>query len=137
MILSKTAEHAVRVLAFIARGEEKPYSAKFLADELDIPYKYLASLMTKLSKGGLLRPIKGRDGGFLISKPIDEIYLSDVLYILENYEHYDMCVLGCDQCDLSDPCMLHDPWSKLRSDINRFLKNTSISNLASMPTFKI
>lgn len=137
MLLSKTAEHAVRVLAFMARGEERPYSAQFLHEKLDIPYKYLAQLMTKLSKGGLLTPIKGRDGGFVIAKPIDEIFLADVLKILENYEEYDMCLLGCEMCDLKDPCVLHDPWSDIRSRINKFLKHTSISDMASMPTFKI
>ena len=137
MILSKTAEHAIRVLAYMARNGDKPYSAAFLHKELDIPYKYLAQLMTKMAKGGLLKPIKGRDGGFVFTGSVKQTHLSDILKVIENYDAYDGCVLGCDQCSGEDPCLLHDPWSEIRGRINRFLRETSLEDVISMPTFKI
>ena len=62
MILSKTSEYALRILAFMSKNEDKLYSAKFLVDTLQISDKYLRRLMTDLTKAGFIYSVQGRDG---------------------------------------------------------------------------
>ena len=59
--------------------------------------------MTDLSKAGLIKSVQGRDGGYSFNKKINNIYLSDIIDIVEGMEKYKGCVLGFDKCSDDNP----------------------------------
>jgi len=79
MKLSKTSEYALRVMSFMINSDLQVFSAKYLADNLKIPDKYLRQLMTNMSKKGFIKSFQGREGGYVFSKNAHHIYLSDVI----------------------------------------------------------
>ncbi|MCK9545675.1 MAG: Rrf2 family transcriptional regulator [Sulfurospirillaceae bacterium] len=138
MFFSKTAEHSIRILIYFVANEGGVFSAKTLHEALGIPYKYLTRLTTLLAKAGFLRSIKGRDGGFLLSKPAKEITLYEVVEAVEDTASYHSCVLGFKECDCENPCFLHHGWVDLREDLLSFLTKTTLeANFKDGKYFKI
>lgn len=129
MILSKTTEYAVRILAYMAKNERQLMSAKFLHEQLAIPYKYLTRLMTDLVKSGYLMSIKGRDGGFRIIKNLKDITLANIVHSVEGMERFNACVLGFHECKDSNPCAMHYVWEENKQNLIETLENTSLKDL--------
>jgi len=136
MILSKTSEYAVRILTFMAAGEQDRYSAKYLYEQLDIPYKYLTKLMTDLAKHGCVASIQGRDGGFTISKNLEDISIANIVEAVDGRMHFDRCVLGFDECSGENPCAMHQFWEKNKTNIISMLEGTTLRSLTDTTIFK-
>lgn len=125
MKLSKTSEYALRILAYMAKEPQQVFTAKSLVDTLHISDKYLRQLMTGLTKAGLIYSIQGRDGGYAFAKKPADIYLSDIIDSVEGMSKYTGCILGFDHCSDDKPCVMHDAWTKARTQfIETFTKKT-------------
>jgi Rrf2 family protein len=129
MNLSKTSEYALRILSFMINSELQVFSAKYLVEQLNIPDKYLRNLLTKLSKAGFIKSIKGREGGYVFAKNADKIFLSDIIDAVEGMEKYEGCVLGFKHCGKNKVCALHEKWAPIREQILNFLHSTSVADL--------
>jgi len=122
--LNATSQYALKVVGLMSLKPQELYSAKYLSDTLDIPYKYLTKVMTKLSKSNIIASIKGRYGGFILSKDTKELIIKDVLNALAD-NSYKLCVLGNGLCNNDKKCQLHDSWQKPKTAIkNSFLEKT-------------
>ncbi len=129
MILTKTTEYSVRVLAYMAKEKEQLLSAKYLHEQLNIPYKYLTHLMTDLTKSGYLTSVKGRDGGFRIIKDLKEITLASIVETVEGMDSFNACILGFHECSSENPCAMHFVWEENKKQLLHTLKSTSLDDL--------
>ena len=70
MIVSTKGRYALRVMVALAqRGGEDYIPIKEIAEQEEISLKYLESIMTILSKGGLVDAVHGEGGGYLLNRP--------------------------------------------------------------------
>ena len=129
MILTKTTEYAVRVLAYMSKEKNQLLSAKYLHEQLNIPYKYLTRLMTDLAKSGYLMSVKGRDGGFRIIKDLKEISLANIVQSVEGMDSFNACILGFHECSNENPCAMHFVWEENKKKLLQTLESTSLSDL--------
>ena len=58
-------------------------SAKSIAERQNIPEKYLEQILSVLRKAGLIESIRGPSGGYLLSKPPEDITVGHILRALE------------------------------------------------------
>ncbi|MEA4937661.1 MAG: Rrf2 family transcriptional regulator [Paludibacter sp.] len=136
MKLSNTSEYALRILCFMAKDENRLYSAKYLIDELKISDKYLRRLMTDLTKSGFITSIQGRDGGYKFQKSSGEIFLADVINSVEGMDKYTGCALGFCECNDKNPCVMHDTWVPVRSEFMKAFTKKTIKDLNIMTVSK-
>ena len=69
MIVSTKGRYALRVmLCFAQRGGEEYIPIKEIAEKEGISLKYLESIMTVLSKGGLVDAVHGKGGGYRLNR---------------------------------------------------------------------
>ncbi len=129
MNLSKTTSYSLNVLSFMSQNSEEVCSATYLHEKLNIPHQYLRQLLTKLSKSGFIHSTRGRNGGFVFSKEISEIYIADIIGSVEGLESFNKCILGFTDCPFDCKCSMHDFWEKTRSDIIKELKTKSLADL--------
>ncbi len=107
---------------------EKLFSAAYIHEKIDIPYKYLTMLMTKLAKAELLEVTRGRNGGFSLSRNVSEIYLVDVLSAIgEN--NCTNCAFSESECDELDPCSLHEVYKVPKEALVTMLTTTTLANI--------
>lgn len=129
MILNKTTEYALTVLGFMATHNENMYSAEYLHQQLNIPRRYLRSLLTDLSKHGFLKSSSGRNGGFVFAQDLKEINLALVINKLEGIDAICTCILGFNCCIVDKPCIMHESWMEARSKMVETLTNTTLADL--------
>jgi len=113
----------------MAKHEDRKMSASFLHEELHMPYSYLRYILHILSKNGFITGITGRNGGFVFSRDIDEIYLADIVEATEGLDSFKRCVMGFSECPLNEKCAMHKIWEKTRTRILRVLTKTSLADL--------
>jgi Rrf2 family transcriptional regulator, cysteine metabolism repressor len=82
--LSKRTEYGLRAIVQLARLWPKSYvQAKDLAEQEDLPNKFLESILLALRRGGFLESKVGSGGGYRLSHNPREIVVGDVIRRLE------------------------------------------------------
>ncbi|MBK7027776.1 MAG: Rrf2 family transcriptional regulator [Bacteroidales bacterium] len=94
MFISKTSEHALRILTYMALNSETKFSAKNLFEELHIPKRYLMRLLTDLSKNGFIKATRGRSGGYVFARSLDTIYFSEIIDSVEGLLSFERLCIG-------------------------------------------
>jgi Rrf2 family protein len=80
MKLSRTASYAVHGMVYIARHDDgPPVTGHVAAKELGIPEGFLLRILVALSREGLLRSLKGPNGGYNLGKPAKTITLLEIV----------------------------------------------------------
>ncbi len=127
-MFSKTAQYTFRILIFMSEEPATLFSATRIHEESDIPYKYLTMLLTKLAKANILMALRGRNGGFLLNKPIDSIFLIHILDAIgEN--NCSNCALGESLCNEEFPCSLHESYVLPKRALEEMLNTITLAKL--------
>jgi len=91
MRLSTRSRYGLRAMVFMARNAARVVSSEMIAESEDISKKYLDRILNKLRKSGLLRSVKGQGGGYVLSRPADEIRTDQIVAALEG----SLCLVAC------------------------------------------
>lgn len=78
-------DYACRVLAQLARHHEEGRLAHIeeLAELEAVPANYLVQILSELRNGGLIASRRGKQGGYLLSRPPEKITLYDIVKLIE------------------------------------------------------
>ena len=129
MNFNKTTEYSLRILSYMALNENELHSAEHLFEKLSIPKKYLQRLLTDLCRSGFIKSTRGRNGGFSFARPINQIYLSEIISSTELLEKDPKCLFGFGVCVLDKTCALHDIWAESHNNMIKVLASTRLSDL--------
>jgi len=131
MLLSQTAEYALRAMAWLATAPAgKPVRAVDLSRNTGIPTHYLSKVLRRLVLAGLLKSQKGQGGGFSLSRAPRDIAFSDILSAVDAFPTQGRCAFGWGQCETADPCPLHDSWTRLNDRIRNWASGTNLEEIA-------
>lgn len=84
MDISARTMYGLRALVTLAGARSNdPMSIQAIADEEDLPNKFLEGIMGDLKRGGFVRSRRGANGGYLLARPPSEITLLDVIRHLD------------------------------------------------------
>jgi Rrf2 family protein len=105
--------------------------AEDIADAQDIPLNFLLGILRELRNGQLVRSVRGREGGYLLSRPPSQIALADVIRVVDGplANVRDMSL-----SQLSYPgaaAALRDVWMAVRGSLREVLENVTVGDLAS------
>lgn len=129
MFFTKTSEYALRILTYMTLNNNMLHSAQNLFKELKIPKRYLMRLLTDLSKSGFINATRGRNGGYVLSRPLDEVYFSEVIDSVEGMASFEGCVMGNATCPVDRPCPLHGIWENPKNVFLETIKTTTLADL--------
>ena len=84
MMISTKGRYALRVMVAMAqRGGDEYIPIKEIAEQENISLKYLESIMTMLSKGGLVDAVHGKGGGYRLNRRPEEYTIGSILQLME------------------------------------------------------
>lgn len=85
MKLSRTIAYAIHATVQLSGGERGvPIPCSQLANEGQMPERFLLQILRSLVMRGLLCSTRGVDGGYYLARPAEEISLSDVIEVFDN-----------------------------------------------------
>jgi len=128
MNFTKTTSYLLLVLTYMARHENDIMSASFLHKQLGIPYSYLRSVLLDLSRKGLIKGVRGRNGGFCLGRGKDKIFLSEIIDTTEGIDVLNKCIMGYEKCPFDNICIFHSAWTRMRDEVLDILENTTLAD---------
>jgi Rrf2 family protein len=135
MLLSRSAEYAIRAMTFLARQPQgKPAGAAAIAQAEEIPTQFLWKILRNLTRHKLVRSFKGIGGGYQLALPANSINLGMIVDITDGSDFESGCVLGLAQCSEENACPLHHTWKELRGKMSAMLRQNTLATLAHIAT---
>ncbi|MAT15017.1 MAG: Rrf2 family transcriptional regulator [Planctomyces sp.] len=93
-MLPKTAEYALRAIAYLVNQSAGPASADRLAEQTKVPRRYLTRVMQDLASAGLVRSRSGPGGGYELAGDPEAVTILDVVNAVSPLERLKSCPLG-------------------------------------------
>ncbi len=111
MKFSAKFEYALLTLLHLnCEPDDSPVSGRAISEELGIPYRFLEQILGDLKKGGLVRSVRGNQGGYKLNADAEVISIYDVYEITDGKlvpwdcsvsESQDRCGKNLNQCVIS------------------------------------
>jgi Rrf2 family iron-sulfur cluster assembly transcriptional regulator len=134
-MLSRTAEHALRATILLARQDSgRPLSAEAIATGLDAPRNYMGKTLGSLADKGIVDSSPGRNGGFRLAVPADELSVAQIIDAVDRPMRRRMCLLGDRPCDAENPCIAHKRWSAVQDQFRSHIEGLTIAHLIAEET---
>jgi len=131
MQLTRTGEYGLKGVIFLAKQPPERFSlVSEISKEQRIPHKFLAKIFQRLSKAGLLRSIRGSNGGFALGRPAHEITMRAVIEALEGPIAINRCLVREGECEEEKGCSLHDVLEEAQERFVEVLDRTTVEDLA-------
>lgn len=131
MLYSRPCEYALRALTYLSSQDEEGLSRVHeIAEAEDLPAPFLAKLLQQLARTGILNSVKGPKGGFELARAAKDISLMEIVSAVDGIEGFNRCAVGLAECSDTAPCPLHETWKPLRDQINNYLSEQSLADLA-------
>lgn len=132
MKVSTRGRYSLRLLADIAsHQDEGPVSLNDTAKRQELSLKYLELLAAPLVKKGWLITTRGKNGGYQLAQPANEINVADVLEVTDGLEPVE-CVSNGEysQCDSRESCTTIGLWRGVTAVLHDYFAKISIADLA-------
>lgn len=126
-MLPKTAEYALRAVVWLARDPHQAASADVLAENTQVPRRYLHTVLQELSRGGLVNSRSGPGGGYVLAKPAKAITILDVVNAVAPLERIRQCPLGLSSH--TKLCPLHRELDNVYAASEKALSRVTIAQL--------
>lgn len=132
MEISRQTDYAIRTIEFLARIPPGDLiQTREIARRQEIPEKYLPSIVRTLARAGLLKTLRGSNGGIRLARPPEEITLKDVVEAIDGPVIMNRCLIKPGDCTSPDGelCALHYFWERVSEDIQQELESVKVSDL--------
>ncbi|HOE66220.1 MAG TPA: Rrf2 family transcriptional regulator [Candidatus Hydrogenedentes bacterium] len=130
MNVSSRCEYACRAIIELARHEnsDTPVTAMYIAERRRIPEKYLVHILLQLKRAGLVRSVRGAQGGYLLAKSPDDISLFHIIRAIDGPILDPLPVEDAAGIDLEPT------WRETAARIEKLLSEVTVRNILDRAT---
>lgn len=130
-MVSTKGRYALRVMVDLAERHTQGYiPLKEVARRQEISEKYLESILKTLVKAGLLTGLRGKGGGYRLTRPPEAYTVGSILRLTEGSLAPVACLEpGASRCPRVSACRTFAMWQKLDDLVNGFLDGVTIADL--------
>lgn len=130
MKLSTKGRYGIHAMYDLAQyGSDTPQPIKSIAERQNIPEAYLEQLIGQLRRSGLVKSVRGAQGGYLLSRSPAEITVGEVLRTLEGELAVVDCLMEEDACHKACSCPTRVVWKKLRDGLNEIVDGITLQDM--------
>lgn len=135
-MLTSKAKYALRAMVDLAASP--PGAPIFIGDiaaRQEIPRRFLENILLELRKHGLVSSHRGKNGGYVLARPAEEISFADVMRAVEGPLALTPCTSRlaykrCDDCRDEAVCALRSTLLKVRDASADILEATTLAAAA-------
>ena len=130
MMISTKRRYGLRLrLDLATEASERPVPVKEIAKRQNISEKYLEQIISPLSKAGLVKSIRGAQGGYVLTRSAAEITAGDILRAAEGtIAPVECCESGCDR---SDGCITFGLYKKIQDAVDSVVDSVTLADMLS------
>ena len=125
---SRYAVNALADLGFLSNNKS-PVTLNEIALRQGIDLTYLEQLFRKLRIAGIVKSVRGRNGGYIYAEHPQKISIKSIMDAVEENLDATNCA-GTSSCHAGQQCNSHKLWADLNNVVDNFLSDISILDLA-------
>ena len=132
MKISSRGRYALRFMIDLAQHQNgEAVTLKDISQRQEISVKYLEQIVTLLNRGGLIRSVRGNQGGYLLARDAKDYTIGDILRVVEG----DLFPVACmendpNQCRRYPICKTIRFWDGLYKTVNEYVDSVTLDELA-------
>ncbi|WP_423412423.1 RrF2 family transcriptional regulator [Faecalibacterium prausnitzii] len=132
MIVSTKGRYALRVMIDLAEHQAERYvPLKEVAARQDISEKYLENILKVLVQNGFLEGLRGKGGGYRLTRSPDQYTVSEILLLTEGSLAPVSCLTpGAPACERMANCRTYTMWKGLNDLIADYFGKITLADLA-------
>jgi len=129
--ISTKGRYALRMMADIAEHQKDGYvTLKDVALRQDISKKYLEQIALHISQAGMLRAVRGYQGGYMLARPASEYTVNAILEVVEGSMAPVTCLQQAENnCERRDTCRTLPLWQGLEALIRNYLSGITLEDV--------
>jgi len=129
MRLTTKGRYAVTAMLDLSINYQNgPITLSDISKRQGISLSYLEQLFSKLRKNGLVDSARGPGGGYRLSRDAAEIAVGEIITAVDEKIDATNCG-GKGDCLNGGPCLTHELWCDLSSQIRDFLDGITLGQL--------
>ena len=132
MKVSTKGRYGLRALADLAvNSKGEPVSVASIAQRQNISGNYLESIFSTLKKAGVIKSIKGVNGGYVLKEDAHDLGIGDILRILEG----DLSIIDSEDADDGSDvgslkaCIEHSVWDVVSNRIDQVVNSMTLEDI--------
>lgn len=131
MKISTKGRYALRLMLDLALNNNgEPVQIKDISVRQDISNKYLEQIVSALNKAGMVRSIRGPQGGYMLAKKPEDYTVGSILRVMEG----SMAPVSClefeeNTCPRESACATLMVWKKLDEAIKGVIDGITLADL--------
>ena len=129
MKITRETDHAIKCILYLSVSTGELVSITEISKNNDIPKAFLAKIIQKLAKKGIIISQKGNQGGIRLAKNPVDLSLYDVLKAIQELPVINECIIDTDFCERQGYCSIHGVWKEIQQDIIEKLKKINFAYL--------
>ena len=130
MKVSSRGRYGLRVMIELAsQFGSGPVLVDEIAKKQEISGKYIHVIVSGLKSAGLVRSVRGPNGGYELTRDPSRITALDVISALEGRIAPAECVLDSSSCSRSANCASRDVWCQIASVVDVVLSALTLEQL--------
>ncbi len=131
-MISQRARYAFKALIVLARAGSAGMQIRDIAEQEQIPRKFLEQILLSMKAGGLITSRRGREGGYALLKDAEAISLGSVLRMIDGPIAPLPCLSKtayrkCDDCPSEELCGVRAGFAEAYEASLRVLEVTTIA----------
>lgn len=135
-MISQTAEYALRAVVYLAMNPGNAFTTQQIAHTTKVPSAYLSKVLKSLVRAGVVQSQRGLGGGFVLTKPPEQITILEVLNAVDPIQRIRTCPLGLNAHG-NVLCALHKRLDDATAIIEQTFADTTIAEILARPTASI
>ena len=132
MAVTQKCQYALRALFELAlRKGDGPVPAGSIAENQAIPKRFLEVILHQLRQGGFVDSQRGKDGGFYLARPAEEVTVGEVIRFMDG----PISPVDCHRerpghdCPLRGDCVFKSVWDEARKALERVYDTRTLKDL--------
>ncbi len=130
MMISTRGRYALRVMLDLAKDDTGAYvPLDVIARREGMSEKYLESIIVSLSRAGLVKALRGKGGGYRLSRKPEDYPIGEILRLTEKSLAPVTCLESGASCPQAADCPTFPLWQGLDKVIDEYLMAHTLQDL--------
>lgn len=131
MLISTKGRYAMRIMLDLAAQDTSEYTPlKDVAARQDISEKYLESIITALGRAGLVEGVRGKGGGYRLTRKPEEYTAFEVITAANGSIAPVACLKDPESvCEREDNCKMQPVYRRLNNVITAYLSSVTVRDI--------
>lgn len=127
--LSKMADYGTVVMTTMISEPERSRSAAEIAAAIHVPMPTVSKILKILARGGLVVSLRGARGGYMLSRPAEQISLVDVIKVMDGPIGMTECSVTPGMCSQESGCVVRANWLRINTAVLGVLQEITLDQM--------